>query len=99
MDTGILPTVSVTPTHFVFTFNRTDESEAETTQTFQWSTNLTTWNDVTVGSVSSGPNGQGVTVNVAEGSPASTPDVITVSVPRTNAVNGMIYGRLRVQKP
>jgi autotransporter-associated beta strand protein/T5SS/PEP-CTERM-associated repeat protein len=98
-DPSILPQLSLTSTHFVFTFNRADESEAETVQTFQWGTNLTAWNDVTVGGTSSGPNANGVTVTVAEGSPASTPDVITVSVPRSNAANGMIYGRLRVQKP
>ncbi len=93
-DTSILPAAEVTETDFVFTFNRSAAS-TETPQTFQWSTDLATWNDVTIGATSSGPDGNGVTVTVAGGDP----NAITVTVPRTNAADGLLFGRLRVQAP
>ncbi len=94
---GILPVATVTPTNFVFTFTRSDASESDAPQTFQWSTGLQTWNDVAIGAASSGPDAQGATVTVVENAEAA--DQITVTVPRTNAASGRIFGRLRVQTP
>ena len=94
-DTSILPALSVTPTSFVFTFHRLDESEADTTLTFQYGATLGTWENVTIGAVDSGPDGNGVTVGVVENGTA--PDGITVTVPRGS--NTKLFGRLRVTQP
>lgn len=94
---SILPKVAVTATNFEFTFNRNDESEAEITLAFNWGTNLITWpNTVAVGATSSSANG--VTVTVVEGTEAGALDAIKVSVPRSNAVAGKLFGRLSATK-
>lgn len=98
-DPGILPDPEVTDTHFVFTFERSDDSETDTTLAFQWGTNLQTWNTVTVGAASSGPDGAGVTVEVSEGTPASAPDTVVIRVPKANAGGGKLFGRLNATKP
>ncbi len=97
MDTSILPAAEVTETDFVFTFNRSDESEEASTQTFQWGTDLTTWNDVAIGATSSGPDGNGVTVTIVEN--GGDPDTVTVTVPRTNSASGKLFGRLAAGQP
>ena len=94
-DTSILPALSVTPTSFVFTFHRLDESEADTTLTFQYGATLGSWENVTIGAVDSGPDVNGVTVGVVENGTA--PDGITVTVPRGS--NTKLFGRLRVTQP
>lgn len=96
---NVLPSLVVNATNFVFTFNRNDDSEAEVPLVFQWGATLAAWpNQVTIGSASTPADVNGVTVTVSEGSPASNPDVITVTVPRTNAVGGKLFGRLRAVK-
>lgn len=92
---SILPTAVATGANFEFSFNRTDASEPNTVLTFQWSTDLQSWNDVTVGAAGSAANGQGVVVQVDEGTPTSNPDAVKVSVPKTNSTTGKIFGRLR----
>ena len=48
-DPAILPDLVVTATHYEFTFTRRDDSLApETTQIFQYGTDLTGWTDVVV---------------------------------------------------
>jgi autotransporter-associated beta strand protein len=44
---AILPTQAIVGSNVVLSYKRSDESEAATTQVGQWSTNLSTWNDVT----------------------------------------------------
>lgn len=96
---NILPSLVVNATNFVYTFNRNDDSEAEAPLVFQWGTSLAAWpNQVTIGAASTPADVNGVTVNVVEGTPATTPDVITVTVPRTNAVGGKLFGRIRAVK-
>ncbi len=92
-DSSILPTVAATPTSFVMTFHRRDDSEAATTQTFQYCSGLTGWIDVPLPAVSGVVGAATVTIteNVA------SPDLVTVSVPRGS--NGSLFGRLRVTKP
>ncbi len=84
---------------FLFTFSRSDESEGITTQTFQWSTDLSFPgpNDVTVGDVGSVPDSNGVTVTVEENDAAA--DTISVRVPVTNAPDGKLFGRLLGTRP
>ncbi len=96
-STQVLPKLAVTPTTFVYTFKRSDASEAEVALHFEWGTTLATWpNTSVVSAANSGPDAKGVTIGVVENGAA--PDDITVTVPRTNAVNGKIFGRLRAVK-
>ena len=60
---------------------------------------LSAWpNNVPVNAISSPADVNGVIVNVAEGIPATDPDIITVTVPRTNAVDGKLFGRVQAVK-
>ncbi len=95
-DGAILPQVSVTPTHLVITLKRRDDAEAQLgTELAQWATtSFSTWNDVVLGAASSGPNANGVTVQVTENGAA--PDTIVVSIPRTLAAGGKLFGRVKV---
>ena len=97
-STSILPLVTLDATNFYFTFKRTHESAAEITAKFEFGSTLAGWTDVAIGATSAGPDVHGVSVNVNEGGPTTVPDVITVTVPRTHAVGGMLFGRLAVVK-
>ncbi len=88
-NTGILPTLNASGTDFVFTFNRSDESEAEVALTFQHSPDLATWTPVAVGASSNLP-----TVSVAENGAAA--DTITVTVPKGS--NTKLFGRIQGTK-
>lgn len=92
---SIAPTIAVSATDFVFSFNRRDDSETEAPATFQYSTDLTSWTDVTVGA-SSGVAGA-ATLTVTENSTAA--DAISVSVPKTFAPGGKLFGRLKATQP
>lgn len=83
-------------THLIFTFERYDLSEADTTLNFRWSGNLSTWNSVPIGTASSGPDGNGVLVTVTEdGGSSSDFDLIEVKLPKSNAVGGKLFGQLQ----
>lgn len=97
-DSSILPLQTLTPTDFIFTFNRSDESESEVAARFQYGSTLGGWTDVVIGTASVPADGNGVIVNVNEGVPATNPDIITVSVPRANVVGGKLFGRLKAVK-
>ena len=62
-------------------YQRNDASKADTTQVGQWSTDLSNWTNVTP-------------VMVADHGTA--PDDMTVTVPLSNAQNGMLFVRLKV---
>lgn len=95
----VLPDLTVNATSFIFTFTRNDESELEVPLEFQWGTALAAWpNLVTIGAAGSPADLNGVTVVVNEGTPANSPDSITVTIPRTNAVAGKLFGRLKAVK-
>jgi hypothetical protein len=83
-STSYLPGQTIVGTDLVLSYQRSDASEADTTQTGQWSTNLTDWNDI-------------APVQVNEN--AAAPDDMTISIPLTNAVGGKLFGRLQVTKP
>ncbi len=85
------PQVSTTATQLVFSYQRSINANADTTQAVEWSTNLSTWSSVAVGSASSG------TVTVSSAS--STAQNVSVSIPLSNAVGGKLFARLRVTKP
>ena len=90
-DPGILPTPSLTATHFVFTFTQREESAATTTQAFEYSTSLGGWISVNITT----PAGS----NVAFGSSAEGARTVMVSIPKTAAPSGKLFGRLKVIQP
>jgi hypothetical protein len=63
----ILPQVGGNATNLTLTFSRNDASESTSTLLAEWSTNLTTWNDVPIGAASSGPDANGVTIPRSNG--------------------------------
>jgi hypothetical protein len=83
-STSYLPGQAIDGTDLVLSYERSDASEADTTQTGQWSTNLTDWNDL-------------APVLVNEN--AAAPDSMEIRIPLTNAVGGKLFGRLNVTKP
>ena len=86
-STAILPTSTTTATDFVFTFHRRAASTTDTTQTFEYSDNLTGWNTLAI------PGGTGVVVTDIGGGI----DEVVVTVPRGS--NTTLFGRLAVTKP
>ena len=95
VDPSVVPTLNASGTDFVFSFARRDDSEAGSTLVFQYSTDLTGWTDTTVGA--SGGVVGAATVVVTENS--TNPDAITVTVPKTTAPGGRLFGRLKVSQP
>ena len=90
-NSSILPAPSLTPTHFVFTFTRREESAATTIQIFEYGSSPGTWTPVNItspagGEISLGPLSGGIRT-------------VTVSIPRTAAVAGKLFGRLKVTQP
>lgn len=97
---GNLVTITDGTTDLIFTFERFDASENDTTLNFRWSTNLATWNTVPVGPTNSGPNAHGVTVTVIEDGGATTDyDLIEIRLPKSNAVGGKLFGQLQGTQP
>jgi len=80
-STGFLPKQSFSGGNLVLSYQRSDDSETDTTQTGQWSTNLGGWNDL-------------APVLVNEN--AAAPDDMEIRIPLTHAVNGRLFGRLHV---
>jgi autotransporter-associated beta strand protein len=80
-STGFLPKASLSGGHLVLRYQRNDNSEADTTQTGQWSANLSGWTDL-------------APVLVNENGAA--PDDMEIRIPLTHAVNGKLAGRLHI---
>ena len=94
-DPAILPTVQVTASDFVFTFQRRDDSlSPETTQVFEYGTDLSNWSTVNIPATTATDGA--ISISVTDASPA---DTVTVSVPKSQAIDGRIFGRLRVTRP
>jgi autotransporter-associated beta strand protein len=83
-STAFLPKQAIVGTNLVLSYQRSDASEADTTQTGQWSTNLVDWNNI-------------APVQVNENDTA--PDDMTISIPLSNAAGGKLFGRLHVTMP
>jgi fibronectin-binding autotransporter adhesin len=87
-SSGILPTLAVNATNFIFTFNREDDSEAEIALTFEYGSNLSGWTSVAIGASSAAE--VGVAENLLD------PDTITVTIPKNG--NTKLFGRLKAVK-
>lgn len=93
-ETGKLPVLNSDASNFIFTSSRADESEAEIGLTFQYGPTLAGWTDVPVAASNSStpPSSVAVTEN------AASPDTVVVTVPKTSAVGGKLFGRLKAAK-
>ena len=91
-STGVLPQVGTDSGNLVVTFTRGDDSESTTILTAQWSVDFQIWNDVAIGSESSGPDENGVSIRIVEN--GDLPDAVTVLVPTANASAGALFVRL-----
>lgn len=81
---SILPALATVGADLVISYTRSDESESVTTQVGQWSTDLTSWNDVTP-----------VLVNEN----GASADDMTITVPQSNGPDGKLFLRLSVEMP
>jgi fibronectin-binding autotransporter adhesin len=88
-STSILPTLDASGANFIFTLYRRTDSAVDTTQIFQYGTNLSSWTGVVI------PAGSGVTVT--PNTPSSGIDKIDISV--VKSPNTKLFGRLQVIKP
>jgi len=91
------PRAVVTESGLSITFTRADDSEEAAACYIAYGTDLDTWSEVVVGPVSSGPNSDGVTVEVVEN--GSAPDEITVTIPASLAPQGRLFARLKAVIP
>lgn len=90
-DTEILPDLDASGADFVFSFTRRTDSANDTTQIFQYSSDLGSWTPVAI----TGTPGS----EVAFGTPAGGLQSVTVTVPKSLAVDGKLFGRLNVTQP
>ncbi len=91
-DPGILPAIASSGANFVFTFTRRVESANDTTQIFQYGSNLSAWTNVNLTGGSPGPE-------VSLGTPSGGLQSVTVTLPKSAAADGKFFGRLYVVKP
>lgn len=94
-DPSILPTLNASGSTFVFSYQRLGDSVSDTTQIFQYGSDVVGWTDVIV-PVASATVGA-ATITVTNGSPA---DTVSISIPKpAPAVTGRYFGRLKVTRP
>ena len=91
---ALAPTLDASGSNFVFSFTRRDDSEATAPVVFQYGSDLASWTGVAVGAAS-GTVGA-ASVGVTEG--GTVTDAITVTIPKTLAVNGKLFGRIMMVK-
>ena len=98
LDPAVLPTV-VTELNgsLTLTFKRAITSIGKVTLDVQFGNNLNNWLSTTVGTVDSGPDGNGVVIDIQ---PFDVDfELITVAIPALNAVDGKLVSRLHVTQP
>ena len=88
---NILPTRTEDPLNFIFSYTRRVESANDTTQTFEYTTDLSDWsNQVAIITPSTDPR---VVIGPESGGTQS----VTVTIPKNG--NAVLFGRLRVNQP
>lgn len=85
-SSAILPDSDVSESHFIFSFHRRRSSLSDTTQVFQFGSDLTTWTNV--------PLHLGGMVSITADSPTIGIDEIVISVPKDN--HQKLFGRIKV---
>ena len=88
-STGILPEADLTNDSLVFTFHRRSSSADDTTQIFQYGSNLTGWTDL--------PVIQGGFISISNNLPEPGMDEVIITIPAPGAP--MMFGRLKVSRP
>jgi autotransporter-associated beta strand protein len=91
-EQDILPTSTVNSTEFVFSFERSDDSENDTTQIVEIGSNLSAWTPVPI--IPAGALPAGVTIEVLEN--AAAPDTVRVKIDRS--LNPATFARLKVAR-
>jgi autotransporter-associated beta strand protein len=78
-------------------FTRSEDAIGQATLSVEYNATLAApWDSALIGATSSGPDANGVTVNI---NTAPTPDTVTINIPASNAVGGKLFGRLKATKP
>lgn len=78
-------------------FRREEDSIGVATLKVEYGSTLGSWpNSITIGASSSGPDANGVTVNIDT---TPDPDVVTVTIPAANAAAGKLFARLLATQP
>lgn len=96
-DGAILLTQTTDASYLTLTFHRRDDANKDlTSQLAQFGSNLSSWTDVVIGNATSGPDVNGVIVNITENETA--PDTVVVRIPTTNASGQKLFGRLKIVK-
>lgn len=92
-DPAVLPGLEPAAGGFAFRFFRDDASEGFAGLACEWSTDLQTRQAVPVGAAGSGPDAQGIAVEVEENGAA--PDSVTVFFPAALAPQGKLFAWLK----
>ncbi len=91
-DSEILPDLDASGPDFVFTFTRRELSSYDTTQVFEYGTDLGGWTPLNITHPTAG--------QIALGTPADGLQTVTISIPKSLASpGGKLFGRLRVIQP
>ena len=88
-STGILPAADLTNDNLVFTFHRRTFSAGDTTQIFQYGSNLTGWTDLLVI--------HGEFISISNNLPEPGMDEVVITIPAPGLPK--MFGRLKVIKP
>lgn len=89
--TSIAPTGQKVGSNYIFTFKRSDASEADTTQFVEYGDNLTVWGSFAIGA----SPGTGA-VSISENTPSADVDTVTVTIPTAGATK--FFARLKAVK-
>lgn len=96
-DASILPSRVLDATYLTLAFRRRDDAESDVaSQVVEFSTSLTSWTTSAIGAATTAPDANGVIVTVTEN--GTSPDDITVQIPRSLAPGGAMFARLKVVK-
>ena len=87
---AVLPMVSQNASSFLFSFSRAAASAEDTTQVFQYSTNLSSWTEVSL----TPPTDAKVTLGAVDSAGIQP---VTVTIPKQGDMS--MFGRLKVVKP
>jgi hypothetical protein len=92
---SIAPALNAAGNNFVFSFNRRVDSVAGTTLRFQYGSDLVGWTDVAIGAT--GGTVGNATISVVSGGVDS--NSVTVTLPKSVAPGGKLFGRLSATQP
>lgn len=96
-DPTVLPDVASDATYLTLTFKRRDDAEGDvTSQAVQFGGDLAAWTTSAIPAATTPADANGVIVTVSEN--AENPDDVVIKIPRTHAVAGKLFGRLRIIK-